>query len=56
MLHGKLKRLHALLHVMLITRESAPKLKKTKQRSTGKINVQQARIKNRRFLVKRDLQ
>ena len=32
MLHGKLKRLHAMLHVMLSTRESVPKLDKTKQR------------------------
>ena len=45
-----------MLHVMLSTRESVPKLKKTKQRKIGKRNVQQARIKDRRFLIKRDLQ
>ena len=43
-------------NVMLSTRESVHKLKKTKQRKIGKRNVQQARIKDRRFLIKRDLQ
>ena len=56
MLNGKLKRLHTMQHVMLSTRESVHKLKKTKQRKIGKRNVQQARIKDRRFLIKRDLQ
>ena len=55
-LNGKLKRLHTMLNVILSTRESVHKLKKTKQRKIGKRNVQQARIKDRRFLIKRDLQ
>ena len=55
-LKGKLKRLHMMLHVMLSAREIVPKLKRTKQRKIGKRNVQQARIKDRRFLVRGDLQ